>query len=471
MKLKFRDKKDDMGENGVTIKKYNFLITFFSWTKNNILSNKRFMIFLSTTFLSVFGCSTTSMLFSSFLKNNQSITLREIAINYSKENNEEPNGLIYYNQTINSYYETVYRKPEITREMSEIFYKNTFIDLYVSNWNNLYSPGVVEYSNGETINLSFLMFPKQNYIDQAWKYKMPLLYPANTTPLSRLSLPNEIYINTEYAEKLLIDFGFSSNEYDKLYDKTITIPFSWNYIKAVERKPDLIDVSYVIKGVIDSNSEEYNYYQNMFGDFFIASEYFTLPIPSQTYFDLPDHSTNEKLFSTILDRYHYQTKKSNNLSGASDYVFQTRISFFGNKDTDCSIESIWKQSNKYTMRSNKCFEAFTASNTLYIIIFLIVNLCSTFLLLFSAYKIKMEYHMLADKNFVALVFWILVCLGLGLVFGLILKNILFSFVNPIKYLSGNNYIGSIIYLAEILLFNTIFFLVRQRKKTFKENKQ
>ena len=457
--------------------KYNGINTFFSKLKNELavclkwskdfIFTKKYTLFLFLMLLTgVLGCSLSSLTFSSFFENNKSITLHEISEEFKKETNNHPNCLIYYEHTITSFHETVYRNPEISREMSEVFYNNTFIDLYCSNWDGLYTPGVVQYSNGETISLSFLMFPKKDYVDQKWKYSMPLLYPTSSSPLDRLSLSTDIYINKEYANKLLIDRGFSEGDYEKLYKTEISIPFSWNYYKTSERTPDLIDMQYVIKGVINSESEEYKHYKSLFGDFFITSEDFSLPIPSETYFDIVDSSSSEKLFSNILKKYKYETKKSNNLSGISNYVFQTRISFFENNESKYKLEDIYKDGNKYTAKTDNCFETFLSSRVLYLVFWGVLNGCLFFALVFSAFNLKIKYLSLPSKKTFLFVFWILLFISVGLLIGLLSKNLIFLLIAPMKYLSGHNYWGSIIYLTEIL---TCLFIIALFKKKKKDN--
>jgi len=414
--------------------------------------------------MTTIGCTASSLMFSSLFKNNTSITLHEISEDFKKETGNLPNCLVYYSHSVENYRETVYKNPEVSREMREIFYKNTFIDVYCANWDGLYSPGVIINENGESENLSFLLFPKNDYLDQQWKYKMPLLYPSTASPLPRISLPNDIYINKEYADKLLFEKGYSSEQYEKLINAQITIPFSWNYKTSAERNPDMYDVEYFVKGIIDSESDEYKYYKSLFGAFFIVSEYFTLPIPSQTFFDLNDSSISEKIFRNVLKKYEYETKKSNNISGISDYVYQARIGFFENETSTYKIDCIWKKEGKFSIRVDNCFNTLLSSNVLYLIVFVSLNICMFFGLIFCSCFIKINYQKIDNKNIIIFMFWSIVFLSLGLFFGLITKNILFNFVAPMKHLSGNNPIGTIIYIAEILVSVLLLSVLRIKKR-------
>ncbi len=440
---------------------FNGVRIFFRDFKAFFRNRKIRIFYIAMLLLSCLGLSSSSLIASAFFPNNQAITLHEISEDYKKENNSFPNGLIYYHSLITNSNNPMFRDSMTTKGLREVFYKNEFIDVYVSNWINKFTPGVVKYDGENETPLSFLMLPRQGYTDTQWqdKYKIPLLSPSQ---LGHLSSPNDIFINKEYADYLISKKPVGEQTYEHLINNETIIPYTWKYSE--KSSPDYVDNKYIIKGVLDSESEEYLKYKELFGDFFVLNEYFSLPFMGQTFFSINSSETSINLFSKLLKEYEYKYIKFNYSSNSSSFAFQTRISFFDSKDGNYSINKIDYNPHKYCVRTDSCFEVF--SNQMYIIyIVLLLMINVAFAIIFAFFSLKFQKEKDDNKKITTIKMFVYIGLiGLGLLFGILISKLFFIGIIPLKYLSSKNYLGTIIYAVEILTGLIVFCLSKLIKK-------
>lgn len=440
--------------------------SFFKRIGTFIKIRKKVFLYGLLVFASSLGVSSTALMTSTYFKNNIPISLREIAIEYSKENKENPNIIIYPHQIVTAYQNTSSHQAELSKTVRSVLYNETCFDLYMAKWNNRFSPGVVNYLDQSDIHISFLMFPKQSYTYRYWKYEMPLIYPDGQTPLLDLASPNDIYINKQYADKLLFDLGLPQENYSQLYQKSVTIPYGWK--NNSERKDyQIIDTDYVIKGIIDSESDEYKKYSSLFGDFFITDEYFSFPFVSQTFLTLSDLGKCTRYFPFLLKQYNYESDLSSFSSNDSLLSFQYRISFFGNLNGDYGLNNVEYNPHKYCKKTDLVFEAFsTSSYIVYIAIYLILNIVSLlFLTIASKYFLSFalnDHSPQKNKGFYSILF--LLSIILGVPFGIITQKAFHLSNATLKALSSINFAGTLIYLFELLLFVIGFLIMLSSEK-------
>lgn len=172
-------------------------------------------------------------------------------------------------------------------------------------------PAIVNYIDNSSVNISFALLQQQHsYYGDPSNFVYPI--PFITGSVKSNAPANTVYINKEYADKLLIDL--SVNTYDELIGKLIEINDSRSY-KGL----------YIVSGILDSASKEYLQIKSYLGDFFVLPEYFGMERSSMLYFELSnDFSKDLDLIRFIDKTFIYDSIFSSN----GGFVHEYRTSFF-----------------------------------------------------------------------------------------------------------------------------------------------
>jgi len=440
----------------------NFALFF-----NDVLKDKkRLSINALLAFSSCLMMVSSSLLMCAFLPNNKAVVLSEIAREYKSDTGESPYGIVYPHQLVTQSLQTTYIMPQESAKMRNIFYENTFFDVYQADWGGLSTPGIVDYLDKEDVHVSFLCWPKDSYVHGKWLYEMPLVFPSSfsTTPSS-----NEIFINKSYAD-FLISTGEYSNYGEIVSMETpICIPYEWGYTSGSSVIKKTVSMFYFVKGIIDTESHEYKKYSEIFGDFFITNEALSLPILNQTFFEIStDDFQLRKQLDVLLETYDYTAKRANFSSLSSSMVFEYRITFFGGYDSDLSIRNIITNPTEWNVATDEMFQIFADKiNIMYITIYIFANVISILSTLFLTGKLFREkafncFKSISNKQ----TFYVFVVFGyiVAIVFGILLTKLFSLFFPALNVLSYKNHIGFVFMVIEILLIFVFGFL-----KPFKSN--
>jgi len=407
------------------------------------------------SFLVAIVSNTTPFIASTYFRNNIAISLAETYDSFKTEHKDDSFfGGALYKYPLDTKDEICYNNPELPREFREIYSKNQFLDAYINGWDSKYSPARVEI-NGSKKGFSLLLIPKERYVYNKWdeRYSIPLLYPNNVQ--ARTS-PNDIYITKEYADELLSKNIATS--YDDLIDKAIEVPYYWN-----TESTQFTKNVFVVKGILDTESERYKSYKQIFGDFFVVNEYFTMPMPSVTMFSFGERKDLLLLFETLLKKYDYETIKSNYSSTSSSFSFQTRITFVTDFESEYSIQKIMTSNSKYQIIINKIFDSFSnVSYIIYSVILISVNISFVLLLLFLLFQIVKLFEK-NDRKMIK------ICLFTELIISTIIAFCIKSIIGQtdlFSFLSLNNYFGAIIAIAELVIIVVFLFLVKREKTDY-----
>ena len=395
----------------------------------------------------------SALLACEFLPNNKSITLAEISRDFENEVGSKPRGLIYGHQLVTSYHELIYMDPEKSKEMRNILYEDTIFDLYPANWLQKYSPGVVDYIDKSDVNVSFLLWPKDSYVHKYFKYPMPLLAGS----ISNLSTPQDIFINSKFADKLIAQDGsISPYDYSGLIGKNKPTQIKYKWQDNSTNTDVFTPVDYYIKGVIDFNSDQYQQYYKLFGDFFLVNEYFSLPLPSATYFTFNGGQFNDwKYFDIALNIFHYESVRKSSDTITSLYAYEYRLTFFGDSATEYAFTSVSNRTSKYFSMTSEVFAPFADySASIYFVVFLLTNLIIYvvfFILATSMYKSYMKSYnkkntTIKPRNIILI---IVILLPFPIFLGLSLAGLISTANSILSILSPWNFWGLILFTVEI----------------------
>ena len=445
-------------------KLFNQLKVFFK-TMFAVINKKTWVVFLICFLSQLFSLS-----FAVFAVEQTpasiSTSLYNVAVNYFKENNENPNGVIYSYKKRQNIDVLTYNMPEWASEIRDIYYNDVCFSLYQGGWDN-YSPAVVNYVDETDVLVSMLLWPKESYIYPKWKYDMPLLASSLQTGLPSLSSPNDILVNEKYANYLLSN-NASFSSYKDLLDLEVGIDYVWANSKVDYSETKRVNVNYVIKGVIDCNSDEYLSYQQKFGDFFIANEYLSLPIPVQTYFSFDVNSVRSRhKIQTLLNVYNYEAKKNIDSSNSSYFQLEYRVSFFGFFGTDLSILSVTKGENKFSSKTNAIFNYFNEYEYLIPLVtfsafYLIFEIVSVVFFL-KMYSLLSQYYS-NELLKSATIFYCITISILCMFWSTVFVNIIHLLVPILKIITIRNYLSILICLISIALNIVISNVVWQKRR-------
>lgn len=408
---------------------------------------------------------------------NKSTTLIEIAQLY-KENEHEtksdgtviqtvPNGVVYPKKLITSDV-MAYRLPDYSQSLRTTYPSFTIFDVYQSNWAGLYSPGVVNYLENKDVHISFLMLPRLNtYITAEWQYKIPTLYPNSSSPLTNFRGVSDIFINKEYAQYLLKKYDRPLDDYQflcndrNLKSEDREIPYSWNYGNYNDHPAKKISSTYSIKGVLNSDSEEYLKYKNLFGDFFVVNEFFTMPLPSITFFEMKmENRDDERLISTIVNKYKYDASISANGYSQIDW-FEYRITFFGKIDSPTSILNIETNPSEYNAMTDKMYDYYANKNSvLPLILYIVINVGTIigfcFISISLLKKIKYELSCIPNGSII-LIFALIAAVAFTL--GVVVALVANSLIPSLSATSYKNILGFVIAIVEAIISITYISII------------
>lgn len=435
-----------------------FFQSLFRFLKNEKALFPFLMLFLDFLLL-----QSSALVISSSLSANKPITLAEISYQYKNENGEYPYGLIYSYQLNQSYSEIVFHDPEKSKEVRNIFYKESCFDLYPANWENNTSPALIEDEDGNEKKISLLLWPKHHYTRREFAYKIPLLSGL----VEDFTSPNDIYVSKEYADILIAKNGILPGEYDELilnYSE-ITIPYCIKNGSQDKKVP----VFYDIKGVFDSSSEEYLYYYGIFGEFFLVNEFFSLAIPSVTFFTMTSEVyPNWKYLDVLNNIYSYETIRKSSDSITSFPSCEYRMAFFGDLKSNYPFSSLSDGSSKYWSQPAKMYEFYSSKyDVSYIAIFGLLNLILfTFLFILGKILIAKVFHYFDKEHLkqgllqLSLFSIILVIISFFLgIYGLMLFRLI---IPPLASVIGMNYWSVVIFLVEFIVI-TVFSVLKIRR--------
>ena len=288
----------------------------------------------------------------------------------SSDISESKLGIVYPYETSQNTYIYCSSQPEKSSEFRNLSPAIEIYDCYPSNFLNS-TPATVDYLDKTNVPISFLLQPKENYTSNHFEqmYNFDLLVGGT----DKNSNPEDIYINTQYADKLLIDNGLSS--YKDLLDLEIELPYTSKYSKGIQ-------FHYVIKGVIDESSEKYTYYKSFIGDFFLANAYLSLPISTGTIFKMPDTLNDiRKTLDMLFSIYDYQTygRYFNALSFSLAYDY--RISIIGTVSSENNIHEINNSENGFFTKFHNLYDYYLykkyiihfITTLILLLIFIIIN--------------------------------------------------------------------------------------------------
>lgn len=359
-----------------------------------------------------------------------------------------------------------YRTNEDTTKMRDLYPDQQFLDVYLSNWNGLYSPGYIETSDSKRKDISFLVMPKSTYIRTSWIYNdIDFVYPK-TGAIKSHNVPNEIFITKEYADYLISQDPYAvEGDYSYIVDekKVFNIPYKWSWKSSdTIHKPTIVNTYYTISGIINEESESYLRYKNMVGDFFIVNELTALPIPSITIFEISKNSRFLKnVLNVALDTYKYESTTSTAYSNSGNMLFEYRASTFNNIAEEDSLKNIDVSPSIVQKKCDDVFNVFSyKQNFVYLIIFGILSLAAIALSIFLLTKLtKANIDVpLSRKIIFFTILW--TC---SYLIGFAIEKIFSLAFKPIQILTMNYYfIGVIVVVLTISYFLAI--CLKQKKK-------
>ena len=317
----------------------------------------------------------------------------------------------------------------------------------MANFQDSY-PAKVKYADDVQKNISFLLQPKENYTNSYFepKYAFKLLC-GSTSKDSNIS---DIYINQKYADYLLKTRGYESDQYKKLLNESIQLPYSNKYSKD-------INLTYCIKGIIDEADEKYIYYKNYIGDFFLANQYLSLPIQSSILFKL--EKTTEELktqIDTLLAEYKYETigRHFNALMFSLAYDFRiVPVSPLGSEN---NILNITNENNILFNTLSKLYDFYFNKEYIISLIIVIISILIIFIVLFIVYR-----NLIKEKCNVKFVFALFI-LGFpgGVLFNFLFKQLFFKTI-PLSIFSWQSFL--FMFLA--LIIQLLIFKLMLKKST------
>ena len=393
----------------------------------------------------------TSILSVSVLKTNKSQTVAEQIINNNI--NKDSLGLIYGYETSPNTYELCSVQPELSKELRSINGNWEIYDVYPSDFNGS-TPAIVNYLDNPSVEISFLLLPKENYTNSFFDslYSFDLLCGK----MNKDSNIEDIYINQKYADYLLNIKGLPENDYIALLDDpVIKLPYKNKYVSLPGKS-----ITYNIKGVIKEDSDNYQKYKKYFGDFFLANQYLSLPLSSATSFVLGSNINDVREQLDLIYRvYDYKVSGRYFDALSFTYKYDYRTVSISALNSLNPITKLFAKDNAYFSQLNSIYDFYF--NKQYIIPFvvlLVLNLMNVLLVVWSFFKV-VKYSPLSLSSLVLLTSCILsIFVGLILNFIPLLNGLLEV---PLSTKSWQAFVAMAIQLILIVIISTIIRVVKK----------
>ena len=403
------------------------------------------------------------MVSSKYMPDSKANSLFEVSENFKNNEKYSAYGLMYPKKITNADV-SVYRDPNKTQKFRSIYSEVTCFDVYQHDWSGLYSPCTLTI-NGEKKNFSYVCMPRSTYIT-SWVYKCGLLYDGSSN-LSKFKTNSDIFITKEYAQEILKkydrpldDYAFLCNN-SNIKEEDRNFPYSWNWGEPGKYTPMLFPITYNIRGVIDTSCDFYTKYSKVFGDFFIVNESFTLPTPNVTFFEFNDSSRyTKKQIKNALKFFNYDTTISNTSAYTNSFIFDYRLTFIGNIDSDYSILKINNNQSIYNDKTDEIYDLFyNNQNVLKLIIYLVISfmLCFTDFLILNYYLKNNNLKIRKSRGIILILLNIIA----SIMFGLLLIKPLgkISFIGQMSYAN----VSGFIFLIMLSIFLSVVYLVKKRE--------
>ena len=420
----------------------------FSKDKNRL---QKTIIYSSLTLIIMSLSCYTSILSVSVLKTNKSQTVAEQIINNNI--NKDSLGLIYGYETSPNTYELCSVQPELSKELRSINGNWEIYDVYPSDFNGS-TPAIVNYLDNPSVEISFLLLPKENYTNSFFDslYSFDLLCGK----MNKDSNIEDIYINQKYADYLLNIKGLPENDYIALLDDpVIKLPYKNKYVSLPGKS-----ITYNIKGVIKEDSDNYQKYKKYFGDFFLANQYLSLPLSSATSFVLGSNINDVREQLDLIYRvYDYKVSGRYFDALSFTYKYDYRTVSISALNSLNPITKLFAKDNAYFSQLNSIYDFYF--NKQYIIPFvvlLVLNLMNVLLVVWSFFKV-VKYSPLSLSSLVLLTSCILsIFVGLILNFIPLLNGLLEV---PLSTKSWQAFVAMAIQLILIVIISTIIRVVKK----------
>ena len=423
----------------------NNLIRIFNYVVNSTkkllitIKNDKKMC-LTTLFLSILTLliSSSTLSLGAILGAHLPTSKTQSVVDYLY-NSDSPIGLIYQKETSSNNYTLSSVQPELSQKIRFTYDYSTFelYDCYLSDFQNS-TPAIVDYIDKKQVGISFLLLPKENYTNSFFNgnYKFKLL-SGGTSPKSNTE---DLYINKNYADKLLVDNNLSS--YKDLLDMRINLPYSNQYVKNVE-------MSYVVKGVLDDTDSKYQYYQSCIGDFFLANQYLSLPINGNVVFKTPTkYSDFKKLINTMFDWYNYDTVGRHFDALNFAYHYSYRIVTISDLNNDNNYKNIYDENNAFYKNIDKLYNYYFEKQYIVPTILIIVGNVAFLVLFYELIKLLVGGN--KKLNILPI---ILAILSIPMSMGL--NSIYVKLINKSLPLSITSWQSFIFMLVELVLLLTL----------------
>ncbi len=325
-----------------------------------------FGLLIFSTAVSVAACE--------FMPSSKAQTIAEVVTKYQKDTGDTPKGLIYAKNVTHADMIS-YNSPDRVTEMRSLFPLKKFYDVYLGRFESRFTPAMVDYVDKTNVETSVLLWPKDSYLYYSYTDALPLICPSGTK-INRITSPNDLYINSFYADKLLKDYERPEKDYSYLLEKKVEIPSVWYDSFYPEAGFDKVPNLYRIKGVLDTDSDLYKSFSDYIGDFFVPNEYVSYPLCSATLFDFEETEwDNRHLINTMLNVYKYEATRNNVSSTVALSGLDFRPAVIGKLETENSFKKIGVSETTYNKQINDCCDLFAnRSNVLYLVEFIMIEL-------------------------------------------------------------------------------------------------
>ena len=429
---------------------------------------KKSIVYHGSLFVALIVVINSLAVLFAHLPSNKSMSLAEISEKVKNELSDEPATIIYGKEIVPNSYEILSCEPEKSKTMRSIYSKQRCFDGYLANWDNKYSPIVVNTS-GTTKKYSLLLWPKNGYRDSQFLYRMPLIAGS----VKSHSTSQDIYITKTYADELISNCGSGlinneASKYEQLLSKTPYIEFDYETTSSTSRTFQL----YFLCGIIDDNSDEYKNYQALFGDYFISNQYLNLPIPHFTYFETTTGLYNKRnQIKTIFNVYKYEANRLYGSAIETQYAYEYRLFFIGETSSQYSIYTMWDETNNTLKSINQVFDLFCyGGSVLTIVVSIALSIALLFTVFFLSWRIKknnLDYFKNKDED-VSYKVWKIMkyCLYLSVVavLGFLCLKITKIMVPSLGYLSINSFLTPLLYFVVAFIIVVVLFAFRKGKK-------
>lgn len=404
------------------------------------------------------GCC-TSIFCASALSANKTQTVAEVI---SKNNNgNNLLGFVYGYETSQNTFEICTVQPELSKELRSVNRDREVYDVYPSEFNGC-SPGIVNYSESTSDTVAFLLQPKENYTNSYFDplYSFELLCGKT----DKESNTEDIYINQKYADYLIKTRGLLENDYTSLLlNPEIKIPYKNKHTSSKE-------MTYIIKGVLNDNSEKYQQYKKYFGDFFLANQYLSLPLSNGTCFTIPNTVNDLREYLDLIYRiYDYKVAGRYFDALSFTYKYDYRTVGIGHRDTTQSITQLFSENNSYFSEIKQIYDYFF--NKQYIIPFVFLLVLDLIILLLSFWVIvRIMKNTMPSMSLLIILLSCAVSVFIGLLLNKI--SLLSMIINvPLSTKSWQAFVAMAVQILMVVAISTILNFVRLKNLKLKNNKQ